>query len=70
MSLDDVVIIMSIPMRLILAIRHGLHQSVGHNRVVEPKGPPVVVMKRDLNDSHLDDTNHMSTNNIRYLKIL
>ncbi|KAL7302156.1 hypothetical protein TKK_0005379 [Trichogramma kaykai] len=57
MSLDDVVIIMSIPRRLLLAIRHGPHQLVGgHNRCNEQKGPPVVVIKKELNNE--DETDH------------
>ena len=63
MSLDDVVIIMSIPMRLVLAIRHGPHQNVTtHNRQQESKAPPVVVIKRDLNE---DETDHIASNHIR-----
>ena len=63
MSLDDVVIIMSIPMRLILAIRHGIHQTiVTHNRQSETKAPPVVIIKKDLNE---DETDHITSNHIR-----
>ncbi|XP_058802474.1 rho GTPase-activating protein 100F-like isoform X3 [Phymastichus coffea] len=62
MSLDDVVIIMSIPRRLLLAIRHGPHQIVTHSRQNEQKGPPVVVIKKDLNE---DETDHITSNHIR-----
>lgn len=67
MSLDDVVIIMSIPRRLVLAIR----QRRGGNRGTgspgpstlsrpEQKPPPVVVIKRgDLRDEDLDETDRM-----------
>lgn len=63
MSLDDVVIIMSIPRRLVLATRHGLHQPISHNRQTEHKAPPVVVIKRDLNE---DENDHITSNHIRY----
>ncbi|XP_023245907.1 rho GTPase-activating protein 100F [Copidosoma floridanum] len=58
MSLDDVVIIMSIPRRLVLAIRHGpINQIIPMNRVNEHKGPPVVVIKKELDDE--DSSEHM-----------
>lgn len=66
MSLDDVVIIMSIPRRLVLAIRQRCGNrgtgSPGPPSLSRPeqKPPPVVVMKRDLRDEDLDETDHMS----------
>ncbi|XP_013103123.2 rho GTPase-activating protein 100F isoform X4 [Stomoxys calcitrans] len=66
MSLDDVVIIMSIPRRLVLAIRQRCGNrgtgSPGPPSMSRPeqKPPPVVVMKRDLRDEELDETDHMS----------
>lgn len=68
MSLDDVVIIMSIPRRLVLAIRQrrsgsrGGSNSPGSQPMSRPeqKAPPVVVMKRDLRDDELDDAERMS----------
>ncbi|XP_076235895.1 rho GTPase activating protein at 100F isoform X2 [Calliopsis andreniformis] len=62
MSLDDVVIIMSIPMRLVLATRHGQHQPVSHSRQAEHKAPPVVVIKRELNE---DENDHATSNHVR-----
>ena len=62
MSLDDVVIIMSIPRRLVLAIRHGPHQLVSHSRQNEQKAPPVVVIKKELNE---DENDHVTSNHIR-----
>ncbi|XP_043288661.1 rho GTPase-activating protein 100F isoform X3 [Venturia canescens] len=62
MSLDDVVIIMSIPRRLVLATRHGPHQPVSHSRQNEHKAPPVVVIKRELNE---DESDHATSNHIR-----
>ncbi|XP_060829988.1 rho GTPase-activating protein 100F isoform X3 [Bombus pascuorum] len=62
MSLDDVVIIMSIPRRLVLATRHGQHQPVSHSRQAEHKPPPVVVIKRDLNE---DESDHATSNHVR-----
>ncbi|XP_017893095.1 rho GTPase-activating protein 100F isoform X3 [Ceratina calcarata] len=62
MSLDDVVIIMSIPRRLILATRHGQHQPVSHSRQTEHKAPPVVVIKRELNE---DESDHATSNHVR-----
>lgn len=63
MSLDDVVIIMSIPRRLILSTRHGPHQAVSHSRQAEHKAPPVVVIKRELNE---DESDHATSNHVRY----
>ncbi|XP_017791142.1 PREDICTED: rho GTPase-activating protein 100F [Habropoda laboriosa] len=62
MSLDDVVIIMSIPRRLVLATRHGQHQPVSHSRQTEHKAPPVVVIKRELNE---DESDHAMSNHVR-----
>ncbi|XP_012055996.1 PREDICTED: rho GTPase-activating protein 100F [Atta cephalotes] len=62
MSLDDVVIIMSIPRRLVLATRHGPHQPVSHSRQTEHKAPPVVVIKRELNE---DESDHTTSNHVR-----
>ncbi|CAL1682157.1 unnamed protein product [Lasius platythorax] len=62
MSLDDVVIIMSIPRRLVLATRHGPHQPVSHVRQTEHKAPPVVVIKRELNE---DENDHVTSNHVR-----
>uniref|UniRef100_A0A8W7P3C2 Rho GTPase-activating protein 100F n=1 Tax=Anopheles coluzzii TaxID=1518534 RepID=A0A8W7P3C2_ANOCL len=62
MSLDDVVIIMSIPRRLVLAIRQRRgnrgSNSPGPPQMSRPeqKPPPVVVIKRDLRDEDLDDS--------------
>lgn len=55
MSLDDVVIIMSIPRRLVLATRQrkatkGGQTSPSVQPRSEHKPPPVVVIKRDLRD--------------------
>lgn len=61
MSLDDVVIIMSIPRRLVLAIRQRRGgrgaNSPGPPTLSRPeqKPPPVVVIKRDLRDEDVDD---------------
>ncbi|GAB0093544.1 Rho GTPase-activating protein 100F [Sergentomyia squamirostris] len=60
MSLDDVVIIMSIPRRLVLAIRQRRGgrgaNSPGPPSLSRPeqKPPPVVVIKRDLREEDLD----------------
>lgn len=60
MSLDDVVIIMSIPRRLVLAIRQrrGRGSSTSPVQTLsrqEQKPPPVVVIKRDLRDEDADE---------------
>ncbi|XP_043463292.1 rho GTPase-activating protein 100F isoform X3 [Leptopilina heterotoma] len=62
MSLDDVVIVMSIPTRLILATRRGPHQLISHNLHSEHKTTPVVVIKRDINE---DENDHSTSNHIR-----
>uniref|UniRef100_A0A336MBG0 CSON014720 protein n=1 Tax=Culicoides sonorensis TaxID=179676 RepID=A0A336MBG0_CULSO len=66
MSLDDVVIIMSIPRRLVLAIRQR-RGGRGANSPGPPplsrqehKPPPVVVIKRDLRDEDLEDADRMT----------
>ena len=66
MSLDDVVIVMSIPRRLVLTTR----QRRGPAGAVSPppprpeqKPPPVVVLKRGLQpDEHLEDCNNSNGN--------
>lgn len=60
MSLDDVVIIMSIPRRLVLAIRQrrggrGTNSPGPTLSRNEQKPPPVVVIKRDLRDEDVDE---------------
>ncbi|KAL1490184.1 hypothetical protein ABEB36_012918 [Hypothenemus hampei] len=60
MSLDDVVIIMSIPRRLVLATRQrkagkGGQGSPSVQPRSEHKPPPVVVIKRDLRDEEIDE---------------
>ncbi|KAG4067868.1 hypothetical protein HA402_010554 [Bradysia odoriphaga] len=65
MSLDDVVIIMSIPRRLVLAIRQrrgGRGNSSPGPSLSRPeqKPPPVVVIKRDLRDEDIDDMDRVS----------
>lgn len=60
MSLDDVVIIMSIPRRLVLAIRQrrGGRGSSSPGPTLsrsEQKPPPVVVIKRELRDEDTDE---------------
>ncbi|XP_045473768.1 rho GTPase-activating protein 100F isoform X3 [Harmonia axyridis] len=60
MSLDDVVIIMSIPRRLVLATRQRKGSKGQGSPSVQPrsehKPPPVVVIKRDLREDEGDDT--------------
>ncbi|XP_044754351.1 rho GTPase-activating protein 100F isoform X2 [Coccinella septempunctata] len=60
MSLDDVVIIMSIPRRLVLATRQRKGTKGQGSPSVQPrsehKPPPVVVIKRDLREDEGDDT--------------
>lgn len=64
MSLDDVVIIMSIPRRLVLAIRtrRGRSSSPPQMSTRSEQKPPVVVIKRDIREDQdmLDETDHMS----------
>ncbi|RZC40854.1 rho GTPase-activating protein 100F, partial [Asbolus verrucosus] len=60
MSLDDVVIIMSIPRRLVLATRQRKGSKGGQSSPnVQPrsehKPPPVVVIKRDLREDETDE---------------
>lgn len=62
MSLDDVVIIMSIPRRLVLAIRQRRGSGRGSQSPGPPplcrqehKPPPVVVIKRDLREEDMDE---------------
>ncbi|XP_060529396.1 rho GTPase-activating protein 100F isoform X2 [Cylas formicarius] len=60
MSLDDVVIIMSIPRRLVLATRQrkggkGGQSSPSVQPRAEHKPPPVVVIKRDLREDETDE---------------
>jgi len=65
MSLDDVVIIMSIPRRLVLAIRQRRGDrgtgSPGPPTLSRPqqKAPPVVVIKRDLREEDMDEPDRM-----------
>lgn len=58
MSLDDVVIIMSIPRRLLLTTRsrRGARQPQHQPNRNEPKPPPVVVLKKDYEEEPLDDS--------------
>lgn len=67
MSLDDVVIIMSIPRRLLLAIRQRrggkcmeANTLTSLNRQ-ELKPPPVVVIKRDIRDEEMDEIERSNT---------
>ncbi|XP_017778349.1 PREDICTED: rho GTPase-activating protein 100F isoform X3 [Nicrophorus vespilloides] len=60
MSLDDVVIIMSIPRRLVLATRQRKGSKGGQNSPsvqprAEHKPPPVVVIKRELREDEIDE---------------
>lgn len=65
MSLDDVVIIMSIPRRLVLAIRQrrggrGTGSPGPTLSRPEQKPPPVVVIKRDIRDEEIDEMDRVS----------
>ncbi len=64
MSLDDVVIIMSIPRRLVLAIRTRRGRSNSPPPLTRPEQkPPVVVIKRDIRDECdmiMDEGDHPS----------
>jgi len=58
MSLDDVVILMSIPRRLVLTIRQRKGRILSQSQSMirsESKLPPVVVMKKEFEDDRYDD---------------
>jgi hypothetical protein len=69
MSLDDVVIIMSIPRRLVLAIRQRKGNKGSGSPSLPPrsehKPPPVVVIKRELRDEDMmDEMDHGHSNRL------
>ncbi|XP_035715111.1 rho GTPase-activating protein 100F isoform X3 [Folsomia candida] len=57
MSLDDVVILMSIPRRLVLTIRQRKGRMMSSHSMLrsESKLPPVVVMKKELDEEPYDE---------------
>lgn len=59
MSLDDVVIIMSIPRRLVLTIRQrkGRVLSGQGSLLRDNKIPPVVVIKKEIDEEAYDESN-------------
>jgi hypothetical protein len=59
MSLDDVVILMSIPRRLVLTIRQRKGRMISQSQSMlrsESKMPPVVVIKKELEDDGYDES--------------
>lgn len=67
MSLDDVVIIMSIPRRLVLTIRSRKHTKGVPSptmKQAEQKGPPVVVFKKELEEEALEESNSNGENGL------